>query len=113
MEEAELRACIAGLYIGITLHSPIILETDCAFVAAIFANEFDDRSALHDLKKEAWSISKLMDSFRVSKIRRSANEVVHLIAKFSFDNRVDGILVNVVPPYVVNSVMNDCNTSFG
>ena len=79
----------------------------------IFANEFDDRPALHDLKKEAWGISKLMDSFRVSKIRRSANEVVHLIVKFSFDNRVDGILVNVVPPYVVNSVMNDCNTSFG
>lgn len=52
-----------------------------------------------------------MDSFRVSKIRRSANEVAHLIAKFSFDNRVDGILVNDVPPCVVNSVMNDCNTS--
>ena len=55
MKEAELRACIAGLYIGITLHSPIILETACAFVAVIFANEFDDRSALHDLRKEAWS----------------------------------------------------------
>ena len=41
--------------IGITLHSPIILETACAFVAVIFANEFDDRSALHDLRKEAWS----------------------------------------------------------
>ena len=63
MEEAELRACIGGLYIGITLHSPIILETDSAFVAAIFANEFDDISDLHDLKKEAWSISKLTDSF--------------------------------------------------
>ena len=100
-------------YIGITLHSPIILETDRAFVAAIFANEFDDRSALHDLKKEAWSISKLMDSFRVSKIRRSANEVAHLIAKFSFDNRVDVIFVNDVPPCVVNSVMNHSNTSFG
>ena len=54
-----------------------------------------------------------MDSFRVSKIRRSANEVAHLIAKFSFDNRVDVILVNDVPPCVVNSVMNDSNMSFG
>ena len=56
VEEAELRACIAGLYIGITLHSPIILETDCACVAAIIAKEGVDRSTLHDLKKEAWSI---------------------------------------------------------
>ena len=54
-----------------------------------------------------------MDSFRVSKIRLSANEVAHLIAKFSFDNRVDVILVNDVLPYVVNSVMNESNTSFG
>ena len=66
--------------------------------------------------------SKLMDSFRVSKIRRSGNEVAHLIAKFSFflrvakfsfDNRVDEILVNDIPSCVVNSVMNHCNTSFG
>ena len=34
-EEAELRACIAGLYVGITLHNPIILETDCVLVAAL------------------------------------------------------------------------------
>ena len=39
VEEAELRACIVGLYIGMTLYSPIILETDCAFVAAIFPND--------------------------------------------------------------------------
>jgi hypothetical protein len=37
VEEAELRACIAGFYIGISLHNPIILETDCAFVAATLA----------------------------------------------------------------------------
>lgn len=35
VEEAELRACIAGLYIGITLHSPIILETDCTLLQQI------------------------------------------------------------------------------
>ena len=95
MEEAELRSYIVGLYIGITLHSPIILETDCAFVAAIFANEFDDGLALHDLKKEAWSISKLMDSFRVSKIRCSANEVAHLIAcwKYALEAMINKLLL--------------------
>ena len=29
-------------------------------------------------------------------------------AKYSFDNRLDGILVNSVPPCVVNIVSNEC-----
>ena len=35
VDEAELRACLAGLYIGISLNMPIIFETDCAFVASL------------------------------------------------------------------------------
>ena len=53
VEEAELRAAISGLYIGITIHKPIILETDCSFVASVFGKECFDRSGLVDLKKEA------------------------------------------------------------
>ena len=113
MEEAELRACIAGLYIGITFHNPIILETDCVFVVASLANEIEDRSSMADLKKEARSLSKLINNFKYSKFDRSANVVAHTIAKFSFDNRSDGILVNDVPPCVVNFVMNDCNNNLG
>ena len=52
VDEAELRACLAGLYIGISLNMPIILEADCAFVASLLANESWDRSSLIDLKKE-------------------------------------------------------------
>ena len=109
MKEAELRACIAGLYIGITFHNPIILETDYAFVVASLANEIGDRSSMADLKKEARSLSKLINNFKYSEINRSANVVAHTIAKFSFDNKSDGILVNDVPPCMVNFVMNDCN----
>ena len=48
MEEAELRACIAGLYIGISLHNPVILETDCAFVVASLASgDYEDESVEH------------------------------------------------------------------
>ena len=86
-EEAELRACIAGLYIGITLHNPEILETECAFVVASLAKDNFDRSALFDLKKEAMNISKMLNGFKISKINRSANVVAHLIAKYSLDNR--------------------------
>ena len=56
MEEAELRACIAGLYIGISLHNPIILETDCTFVVASLASGDYDRSATRDLKMKALSM---------------------------------------------------------
>ena len=108
MEEAELRACIAGLYIGISLHNPAILETDCAFVVASLASGDYDRSAMRDLKMKALSISKLINNLQLSKISRSANKVAHLITKYSFDNRLDGILVNNVPPYVVNIVSNEC-----
>ena len=109
VNEAELRACLAGLYIGITLHQSIILETDCAFVRSFLANENLDRSLLVDLKKEALSILTMLKNFKIAKINRQANKVAHEIAKFSFINKSDGILLNSVPPCVANFVMNDCN----
>ena len=108
MEEAELRACIAGLYIGIFLHNHVTLEIDCSFVVASLASGDYDRSAMCDLKMKVLSISKLINNLQLSKINRLANKVAHLIAKYSFDNRLDGILVNNVPPCVVNIVSNEC-----
>ena len=107
-EEAELRAAILGLYIGITLHKPIILETDCSFVTLVFANDNLDRSNLVDLKKEALSVSKMMSTLKITKINRKANMVAHEIAKFSFINRSDDILINSVPPCVARAVTIDC-----
>lgn len=46
VDEAELRACLTDLYIGITLRKSIILESDCSFVVFYLANEILDRSAL-------------------------------------------------------------------
>ena len=52
-----------------------------------------------DLKKEAPSITKLLQSFKLVKISRKANVVAHELAKFSFDNLFDGTLVSSsVPP---------------
>ena len=79
MEEAELRACIAGLYIGISLHNPVILETDCAFVVASLASGDYDRSAMRDLKMKALSISKLINNLQLSKISRSGNKVAQQV----------------------------------
>ena len=45
---------------------------------------------------------------QLSKISRSANKVAHLITKYSFENRLDGILINNVSPCVVNIVSNEC-----
>ena len=63
---------------------------------------------MRDLKMKVLSISKLINNLQLSKISRSANKVAHLITKYSFDNRLDGILVNNVPPCVVNIVSNEC-----
>ena len=108
VEEAELRASLSGLYIGMTLDMPVILETDCSFVASVFGKEYVDRSSLVDLKKEAVDVSKLLVNLQISKINRKANMVAHEIAKFSFDNRFDGFLFHSVPPCVAKFVMNDC-----
>ena len=107
-DEAELRATLAGLYIGITLHKAIILETDCSFVASSLGNDLLDRSSLVDLKIEALSLSKLMINCKISKINRRANRVAHEIVKFSFDNRSDGVLLNSVPACVADFVTDDC-----
>ena len=64
---------------------------------------FCGRSNLFDLKKVALSVSKMMRNLKITKISRMANLVAHEIAKFSFINRSDGILINSVPPY-----MGDC-----
>ena len=87
---------------------PIILETGCSSVASVFRRDCFDRSPLADLKKEAVNVSKLLVKCQISKINRRANMVAHEIAKFSFDNRSDGIVFNSVPSCVANFVMNDC-----
>ena len=81
VDEAELRACLTGLYIGITLHKPVILETDYAFVVSLLAHDELDRSSLVDLKKEAIAITKLLPNFKLVKINRQTNEVAHQIMK--------------------------------
>ena len=108
MGEAEIRACIAGLYIGISLQYPVILVTDYAFVVASLASADYDTSGMRDLKMMALGYSNLINNLQLSKISPSSNKVAHLIAKYSFDNRLDGILVNNVPPCVVNIVSNEC-----
>ena len=51
VDKAELRACLAGIYICITIHKPIALETGCSFVASFLAKETIDRFSSADLKK--------------------------------------------------------------
>ncbi|XBI98119.1 hypothetical protein VPH35_018379 [Triticum aestivum] len=90
VDEAEFRAALAGLYIGIT-----------------FQNSFD-RSLFVDLKKEVMNVSNLIKDFKIVKIDRQANRMAHEIAKFCFDSTLDVVLCNSVPPCVASLVMNDC-----
>lgn len=81
------RACLASLYIGITLHRLVILETHCSFVVSFLAHDNLNRSSLVDFKKKALVITKLLSNFKLAKINRRANVVAYQIAKSSFDNR--------------------------
>jgi hypothetical protein len=108
VNEAELCVCLAGLYIGVTLHHYIILEIDYPFVHSFLANEKLDRSPLIDLMNEALSISMMIQNFNISKINRIANGMAHEITKFNISTTSNGILTNSVPPCVVYAVINDC-----
>lgn len=66
VDEAKLWACLAGLFIGISLNLPIILETDSVFVSSFLAP----------------NTIRLMRKFKLSRINRNANQVAHEIAKF-------------------------------
>lgn len=82
VDEAELRAYTVGLYISITLHKPIILESDCSFVASFLANSKLGKSILVDLKCEACALIGLLQEFKLSGVNRRANLVAHELAKF-------------------------------
>ena len=92
INEAHVRACLAGLYSGITLHQSIILETDSTFAHSFLANEKLDRSPLVDQKRVVLSIAKMLQNLSFKKINRRDNEVAHEIAKFSFNSRSNGLL---------------------
>ena len=61
-----------ALHIGITLHRPIILETDCSFVVSFLAHDNLNRLSPVDLKK-ALVITKPLPNFKATKINRQAN----------------------------------------
>ena len=70
------------------------------------------RSPLVDFKMEALSIFRVMINFKISKINRRANKMAHEIAKFSFDNRSDSVILNSVPPSVDKVVTDGCMNVF-
>jgi hypothetical protein len=77
-------------------------------VVSLLTHDNLDRSSLVDLKKGVLALANLLPNFKLAKIRRQTNEVALQIAKFCFDNRLDGLLCNSFPPCVANVVMNDC-----
>lgn len=110
VDEAEFRACLVGLYIGINLNKPIILESDSSLVVSYLANDILDRSPFVDHKREALIIMKLTRNLKILKINRRANTAAHEIAKFSFSKRSDGLLFYSVSPCVAYAIMNNCTS---
>lgn len=87
-----------------------MLETVCAFVCSSLTNEKLDRSPLIDLKKEAFSISRIIQNIKIDKMNRLPNGVPQEIPKYSFISVSHGILLNNVVPNVANVVKNYWNS---
>ena len=77
VEEIEPRACLVGLYIAVSPHKPVILETNCLFTKIYLSNNVLYNSALVDLKREALGVPQLIPQCNMAWITRDKNKVGH------------------------------------
>ena len=50
----------------------------------------------------------MLMNLNISKVKRKGNVMAHKIAKFSFHNKSDDVVINSVSPCMVKAVTNDC-----
>ena len=87
----------------------MILECDNAAVVQELHNSVKIKSAILLIIAEIKSLLVTLPGFKVCKINRSGNIVAHKLAAFRFREWSPGVVLNLIPPCVVESVQLDCN----
>ena len=83
-EEAEAVACREGIVLAARWPDvPMMLETDCAVVAAKLKSNVQDRSIGWSLIREARMAMEDLCRLEIAKISRSQNNVAHELAHFA------------------------------
>jgi ribonuclease HI len=88
-EGAELLACRRGLRLAHEAQvQRLVLETDNVRIVAKLQKVDQDRSFYGPLVEEIKNLLRGFDVSSVRAVRRSANEVAHIIAKLGCDNKI-------------------------
>jgi hypothetical protein len=82
VEEAEAKALIAGLQMGIDLNLNVsILESYCLVVVSAVNDPFSNRTIIWSTYKDIGSARSMMSGCLVCHTRRELNMVAHELAK--------------------------------
>jgi ribonuclease HI len=107
-EMAELLACRRGVLLAREnqVHK-LVLETDSTGVAAKLCRAERDRSLNGVLVEEIKALLKGFGDHRVQAVRRSANEVAHLLAKLGCENKLCNVWNGVAPIEIMDQLVLD------
>ena len=107
-EEAEAAACREGITLAAQWpKTHMVLETDCAVVAAKLKNTDQDRSVGWSLVREAQIAMEELSSLDIVKIGRSQNNVAHELAHFAIRSGRSEVFFASFPEFVLSLVCND------
>ena len=85
----------------------MVLETDCAMVAAKLKNTDQDRSVDWSLVREAQIAMEELNSLDIVKIGRSKNNVAHELAHFAIRSGRSEVFLASFSEFVLSLTCND------
>ena len=102
-------ACIESLRWAIHWGlSKVILESDCAWVAARISNHVVDRSEEGPVIEEIRSLSCLVEEFKVSQVKRDCNQVANAVANLARRTKHSAAWWGQAPACAQDHLIADC-----
>ena len=89
----------------------VIMETDCLEIVNLWKNRHNSLSVVAPLLLEVGELALAFDLFDVQHVNRSANLPAHLCAKHACTLNVTKCWLDVIPSFLVTSLMADCPRS--
>jgi ribonuclease HI len=110
----EAEACRAGLLIAIQQGwDDVILETDCATMAAALAKPDDDLSEIGRIIGDCKDYMLAFTSLSIRHVYREANRVAHRLAHVASFSSVDELWIDDTPSIIEDVIYEDVSRTRG
>jgi ribonuclease HI len=108
--EAEAIACVEGLrWANQWGLSRVIIESDCARVMSSLKNHEPDRSEIGHIIEEARGLTRLMNDWKCSQVKRECNQVANALALLARRCKHSAAWLGQVPACALSFHHADCN----